>query len=230
VEWLCDATNRAPENTVAWAIEQHTLQSPIAQQHRNKVAIQARAILDVATRKERARVLSLGCGGCRDLSLLEGFLSPSRARFVLVDASRAALEFAERRLAWLSGACRFVTGRVPGVLWSMPVDEPFDLVVAGGLFDYLPDRWARATLANVRNLLAPGGSVLLSNIARGNPFRVWMEHLSEWHLLERSEEEVAALLADAGFAPSSTRVSRDSSGLALIGRAWLSGLPEATRP
>jgi SAM-dependent methyltransferase len=219
VEWLCEAANRAPANTVAWAIEQQTLQSPIAQQHRNKIAIQARAVLQAATGREGLRVLSLGCGGCRDLSLLEGLLAPSRARFVLVDSSRAALEFAERRLAWLAGSCRFVAGRLPGVLWSLPVDGPVDLVVAGGLFDYLPDRWARATLASVRSLLAPGGSVLLSNIARGNPYRVWMEYIGEWRLIERSEADLEALLTTAGFDASCVRVTRESTGLALIARA-----------
>src|SRR5262245_22123589 len=37
IEYLCDAENRADAGTVAWAIEQYALQSPIAQQHRNKV-------------------------------------------------------------------------------------------------------------------------------------------------------------------------------------------------
>ena len=45
VEWLCDARNRAEPGTVPWALEQCSLQSPLAQQHRNKVGLQGRAIL-----------------------------------------------------------------------------------------------------------------------------------------------------------------------------------------
>src|SRR5690349_6735838 len=67
VEALCDATNRAAAGTVPWAIEEYALQSPVAQQHRNKVALQARAILSTLDRDPHARIASIGCGGCRDL-------------------------------------------------------------------------------------------------------------------------------------------------------------------
>ena len=53
VEWLCDARNRAQIGTVPWAIEQCSLQSPLAQQHRNKVGLQARAILSTLVREAR---------------------------------------------------------------------------------------------------------------------------------------------------------------------------------
>ena len=70
VEWLCDARNHGEPGTTGWAIEQYALQSPVAQQHRNKVDLQARAIMSTVTDTPRARVASIGCGGCRDLSLI----------------------------------------------------------------------------------------------------------------------------------------------------------------
>jgi extracellular factor (EF) 3-hydroxypalmitic acid methyl ester biosynthesis protein len=219
VEWLCDARNRAPIGTVPWAIEQCSLQSPLAQQHRNKVSLQARAILSALVADPQARIASIGCGGCRDLSLIQDYVPASHGTFVLIDADADALAFARERLDRLDGRCRFVHGRVPRALAKVRDAAGFHLVVAGGLFDYLPDRWAVATLAAARELLLPGGRLLFSNIATGNLFRPWIEYLADWYLIERDEAALVRLLAEAGFSTETARISRDSTGLALIAEA-----------
>ena len=219
VEWLCDARNRAEPGTVPWAIEQCSLQSPLAQQHRNKVGLQARAILSTLVARPAARIASIGCGGCRDLSLIQDYIPPTHGRFVLVDADADALAFARERLDRLEGRCTFVQGRVPRVIGRLRHEGPFDLIVAGGLFDYLPDRWAVGTLSAAREQLAPGGRMFMSNIAKGNPFRPWIEYLADWWLIERDESDVRRLLGQAGFDVDRTRVSHDSTGLALIADA-----------
>jgi extracellular factor (EF) 3-hydroxypalmitic acid methyl ester biosynthesis protein len=216
VEWLCEAKNHAPVGTVGWAIEQYALQSPVAQQHRNKVGLQARAILSTLVEKPDARVASIGCGGCRDLSLIQNYIPPTDGTFVLVDADADALAFARARLDRLADRSEFVHGRVPRVLASVAPKGPFELVVAGGLFDYLPDRWAIATLGGVRRMLAPGGVFLFSNIAAGNPFRAWLEYLAEWRLIERQESDIRRLLAAADFEGTAVHIFRDSTELALM--------------
>jgi extracellular factor (EF) 3-hydroxypalmitic acid methyl ester biosynthesis protein len=215
IEYLCDAENRAPAGSVAWAIEQYALQSPVAQQHRNKVGLQARAILSTLLAKREARIASIGCGGCRDLSLVQHHIPPDAGTFVLVDGDADALEFARQRLHRLSDRSRFVRGRIPRVLSPLAI-TPFDLIVAGGLFDYLDDDWAITTLRLVRRMLAPGGRLLLSNIAAGNPFRAWLEYLAEWDLIEREPGDLRRLLAAADFDPDTVQISRDSTGLALM--------------
>ena len=219
VEWLCDARNRAEPGTVPWALEQCSLQSPLAQQHRNKVGLQGRAILATLTAKPSARIASIGCGGCRDLSLIQDYVPPTHGSFVLVDADADALAFARERLDRLEGRCTFILGRVPRALARVQGAGPFDLVVAGGLFDYLPDRWAVATLTAARELLGPGGRMFLSNIARGNPFRPWIEYLADWWLIERDEADLRRLLAQAGFDVEQAKISHDTTGLALIADA-----------
>ena len=108
---------------------------------------------------------------------------------------------------------------MPRVLVKLPDAGAFDLVVAGGLFDYLPDRWAVATLTAAGDLLAPGGRLFLSNIARGNPFRPWIEYLADWWLLERDEADLRRLLGQSGFDVERVKVFRDSTGLALLADA-----------
>jgi SAM-dependent methyltransferase len=217
VEWLCDATNRAEPGTTAWAIEEYALQSPIAQQHRNKVAMQAHAILAaLSSAGRRARIASLGCGGCRDLSVVQDCAPDCAGSFVLVDTDLNALDFARRRLHSLTATCEFVPGNVPRVLTNVASKGPFDLVVAGGLFDYLPDRWAIATLRAAYRMLRPGGKLLFSNIAEGNPFRVWIEYLADWRLIERCEADVRNLVAAADIDCGGMRIDRDASRLALM--------------
>jgi SAM-dependent methyltransferase len=223
VEWLCDARNRAEIGSVPWAVEQCALQSPLAQQHRNKVALQARAILSTVMATPDARIASIGCGGCRDLAQIQGYVAPGRGTFVLIDADADALAFARERLDRLDGRCRFVQGRVPRVLGQLRGEEGFDLVVAGGLFDYLPHRWAVATLTAVRDRLRPGGRVFLSNIAAGNPFRPWIEYLADWWLIERQESDLLRLLDEAGFDAGGARIARDTTGLALLVEATAAG-------
>lgn len=216
VEYICDAANQAPTATVPWAIEECALQSPVAQQHRNKVGLQARAILSEVFANPRARVASLGCGGCRDLSLIEDYLAPDQGSFVLVDADVAALSFARKRLIRLGSRCEYVAGTVPRVLSKLQAHGSFDLVVAGGLFDYLPDRWAIATLASIGKLLKPNGRLLFSNIATGNPFRPWIEYLADWTLIERDNADMERLIVEAAFPVGTQRIFRDSTSLALM--------------
>jgi len=216
VEYICDAHNRAATGTVSWAIEECALQSPVAQQHRNKVGLQARAILSTVLANPGARVASIGCGGCRDLSLIQDYLTAGQGQFVLVDADAEALAYAGSRLSRLTGRCTLVTGAVPRVLPRLVPLAPFDLVIAGGLFDYLPDRWAIATLRSLARVLKPGGRLLFSNIAEGNPFRPWIEYLADWRLIERGPADIEQLIAEADFPAASQRIFRDSTSLALM--------------
>jgi hypothetical protein len=214
IEWLYSAVNKADPGTLGWAIETYALTAAIAQQHRNKVAFQADGIRDVMARKADCRVLSLACGSSPDIRALVSSVTPE-ASFVLCDGDPDALAFSRERLGALGRRCRFVQGMVPRVLGRVAGSGPFDLVFAGGLFDYLPDRLAVRTLDIARSkLMAPGSRLVFTNIAVGNPFRVWLEYLADWTLIERSEDDVRRLCAEAGLSEPS--IEREATGLALI--------------
>ena len=214
IEWLCAATNKAEPGTLGCAIETYALTSAIAQQHRNKVAFQANCVREAIARKPDCRMLSLACGSSPDIRAIASSLPPT-ASFVLCDGDPGALAFSRERLFALEPRCRFVQGMVPRVLGRIAADGPFDLIYAGGLFDYLPDRLVTSTLALARRkLLAPDGRFVFTNIATGNPFRVWLEYLATWTLIERSEDDVRRLCASAGF--HAPRVEREATGLALV--------------
>jgi hypothetical protein len=70
---------------------------------------------------------------------------------------------------------------------EMRYAAPFDLVVAGGVFDYLPQRR-----------------------------RALIERFGDWFLIERSEEDVLCDCEEAGIPPENVRIDRDETRLALL--------------
>lgn len=221
VEYLCDAVNHAPVDSVGHAIEGYALRSTAAQQHRNKIDEQAAV---VARRLEavddEVRLLSIGCGGSRDLvALRRQCASPAtlrRLHVVLNDSDPQALDLSERRLATMGIASTTLPTNVLTALRSLARERAaFDLVLAGGLFDYLDDRAATFAIETCQRLLRPGGLLFFTNIASGNPYRPWMEHVASWRLVHRTEADVHRLVGHRD--PSWTvTCRRDLSQLALL--------------
>ena len=95
---------------------------------------------------------------------------------------------------------------------------PFDLVLAGGLFEYLPDRHSVSLLRmTFERLLAARGHFFFTNIALGNPYRVWIEYLADWHLIHRTPHDIQNLALEAGIR-TPVNIERDPTGLALLAR------------
>lgn len=214
IEWLWRAENCA-QGPFARALEHYALTSAIAQQHRNKVAFQASCMLETQQRHWPCRVLSLACGSSPDVRSIAQHVRPS-TRFVLCDSDPGALEFSFTQLASIEQQCVLVQGRVPFALRSVRKHGPFNLIVAGGLFDYLPNSVVERTMALAcESLLAPEGRLVFTNLAKGNPFRVWLEYIADWPLLERSETDLLTLAEGAGLGGSMT-LTRDATGLAIL--------------
>ena len=72
---------------------------PIVQQHRNKLFHQSMFTLGIISEKVNANILSLGCGGSRDLLAWRAQLRETGANVTLVDVDVKALELSESRLA-----------------------------------------------------------------------------------------------------------------------------------
>ena len=92
----------------------------------------------------------------------------------------------------------------------------FDLVLAGGLFDYLPDEHAAYLIKHAWSLLDAGGVFFLTNIARGNPYRPLIEYFGDWFLIERSEDDVMRLCQAAGIPRDAVSITREETGLTLL--------------
>jgi hypothetical protein len=221
IEYILAQANGAEPGRLSYWLEQHALDSPIAQQHRNKVDLQARAILEAVVASAgggpEPRILVLAAGGSPDLRQIAGVLSTQRFRAVLLDQDEAALRFGAERLSGLGDRLTIVRRNAVRALHEIQGHGPFHLVLAGGLFDYLPDRVAALVLRHAReHLLAEEGRIVFTNIAARNPFRAWIEHLADWRLIHRSERDLRRLCVDAGFDEGTVTVSFERTGLAAI--------------
>jgi extracellular factor (EF) 3-hydroxypalmitic acid methyl ester biosynthesis protein len=218
VDYLMEQQVRAAPGTIEYWLEYLALSSPIAQQHRNKMLVQGHEIMAAVRRcPAGARILVLASGSGPDLAGIQDWLIEQRVQVVLCDGDEQALACARERLAGLGDRLSCVHGSVLASHARLAPFGPFDLIAAGGLFDYLPERQATFLLRVIwQRLLARDGRLFLTNIARGNPFRLWIEYMADWRLIERSADDMRALLAAACDGNAAASLRRDGSGL-----AWL---------
>jgi extracellular factor (EF) 3-hydroxypalmitic acid methyl ester biosynthesis protein len=218
IEYICEGTNKSRPGTVEYFIEQHLLTCGITQQHRNKVAWQASKILETCLgSNEERRVLSVACGGSRDLRSIQSFLEAAPAQFFLNDMDADALVHSVKSLPHLEGKLHPVPGNAFSAVRTFKARGPFDLIIAGGLFDYLSERQIGWLLDKLAKCLKIGGRICFTNFAVGNPYRPWMDYLTRWRIIERSEADFVALIR--GLNPSISMevdISRDQTDLTYL--------------
>lgn len=134
IEYLCEGVNRAEPGTLSHALERYALNCGAAQQHRNKVAVQGRLILDAFRRgRGEARVLSLACGGSRDIAPFVTELAGYGGTLVVNDVDPGALALTQARLKALGERLVVVPGNAMRRYDDVAAAGPYDLAVAGGL-------------------------------------------------------------------------------------------------
>lgn len=193
IERLLDAQPGGEPGTLEQVWETCVLQLPIVWQHRAKVAWQAGLVRRRMSGRGAVRVLSIGCGGARDLLLLEPH-ELGRLEIVLNDLDTDALTLAATRLGGGVQRLKCIPGNALRSATKMRAEGPFDVILVGGLLDYLPERAARTLLRHAGEMLNPEGLLGATNIASGNPWRLMLELLADWTLIERSHDEMSRLL------------------------------------
>ena len=215
IEYLCECENKARPGTVEYFIDQYGVSCTMAQQHRNKLAWQAAKVLETCLGSgEESHVLSIACGGSRDLRSIQSLLQAAPVQLFLNDIDAEALAHSVSTLPHLEGKLHSIHANVFSAVRTFKKRGPFDLIVTGGLFDYLSDKQIRWLLEKLFESLKAGGRLCFTNIARGNPYRVWMEYLGDWKLLERSEADITTLIGETDLETSTQLdISRDQTGL-----------------
>lgn len=240
IEYILARKVTGRPGTFGRLFDEYLQHSVVAQQHHNKIAHQA-GLIEAALTEGRAavggfsrgparRILLIACGGAADLRRVDPGLPAPGDRFVLNDMDPDALAHAMATLPAPTAAhVTTVQGNALRKAAELASEGPYDLVLAGGLFDYLEERPARALVRSVmERLCRPGGTFYFSNIATGNPFAVAMKYGASWPLIEREEADVEAVVRDAaGHLVADLDIRRDTTGLTLLTR--IRRTPEPTR-
>lgn len=218
IEQIASGVNTSDAGTWSYYLEQAVLHSGAVRQHQNKLKRQTLAIRQTLDRVgKNCTILSIGCGGCRDLLDILPALNDFTGMIVLNDIDPSALELAQKRVSTVTGNFRLLHCNALKAIRRLEDQISFDLVIAGGLFDYLSDKAIISILKTIfGKLLKPRGEMLFTNIAAQNPYRTWMEYAADWKLIERSEEQTFQLCEAAGIPLGHTRITRDETGLTLL--------------
>jgi extracellular factor (EF) 3-hydroxypalmitic acid methyl ester biosynthesis protein len=220
VEYLCYPQRFCTSRpSFADIVHDYVLTSQATQQHRNKIVRQAMMVLETAVDADAGtRILSAACGGCADLRMVLPMLRHYPGTFVLLDTDADALEYARGKLGALAEKCEFVhQNAMRYVRHAAQRGEKFDLVYAGGLFDYLADDKVSFIVRTVwENLLKPGGRLLFTNLADEHLHRYTIQYGTQWQLILRSEQSVRELCTRLGIDPSLVTMERDSTGITLL--------------
>ena len=144
----------------------------------------------------RPRVLDVGCGSGR---IGEFVLDAGARQYVGVDFSEPMIELARDRLQRFSDRVELI---VEDFLMA-PLEGPFHVILALGLFDYLPEphRFARRMFS----LCAPAGCVVGSfptfSLVKGPVRKVRYEWIDDCPIFNYSRRELELMFGASGFAP-----------------------------
>ncbi len=195
-------------------MHRHPLDTTAAVAVRNRRQLIASSVKEaqqrVAEFGARTRVLSVACGPAwelrdiitspGDLEQLELFLL-DQDQLALDDARDTIMELEQRFRARLDAT--LIRDSVRTMIGAPDLSArwgQFDVVYSMGLFDYLTPPVAKAVLAKLYEVLAPGGVLLVGNFHERNPSRVYMEYWMDWVIYYRDEaafRELASELTDA---------------------------------
>jgi hypothetical protein len=76
---------------------------------------------------------------------------------------------------------------------------PQDLAYTIGLIDYFNDAFVVKLLNFVHEKLRPGGRVILGNFHPRNPTKAMMDHVLDWKLIHRDENDMNRLFEASRF-------------------------------
>lgn len=200
-------------------IDRWLLQRPMLQalrRYREPVLALARECLP-KHRNRRVAILSAGTGS------LIGDLANATAHppttLTVVDGSKEALAYLDAGLMVRPKAvdlrsvhadlAAIATGRAS---LDLP---PQDFIVLQGLVEYMPERVAVSLLSECREVLAPGGVVVVCTLGPSDD-RDLFDGLLNWPSIRRSPEVAQRILQSAGLTPE--EVPLEAPALLLVGR------------
>ena len=150
--------------------------------------------VDTVAAHDAPRVLDVGCGSGR---IGEFVLEAGASHYVGVDFSEPMIDLARARLTRFERRTELIVDD----FLTAPLEGPFDVILAVGLFDYLPEphRFSRRMF----ELCAPGGCVVGSfptwSLLKGPVRKVRYEWIGNCPIFNYSRRELELMFGASGF-------------------------------
>ena len=170
---------------------------------------------------ETTRITSLACGPARevfdafsqldDTSGLHANLLDIDLQALAFVSDKAASLHLDRQMSYVSeNLIRLALGRSESHIRDQ------DLVYSIGLIDYLGDDLVVRLMDLVHGMLRPGGRIILGNIHPRNSTRGLMDHVLDWRLVHRTEQDMDRLFEASAFGGPSTNIRFEAEGINLF--------------
>jgi extracellular factor (EF) 3-hydroxypalmitic acid methyl ester biosynthesis protein len=185
-----------------------------AEGHRNRIKFLKKKLVEETVRAmckggRPARIFNLGCGPATEIQefLIEEEIC-EKASFTLLDFNEETIRHTSQTLHEISkrfGRKTVIQMQKKSVQQLLkeaakPVTdhtgEKYDFLYCAGLFDYLPDRVCKQLISVFYQWLAPGGSMLVTNVDATRPFRNKLEFILDWNLIYRTGPQLLSLKPD----------------------------------
>ncbi|MEM6259589.1 MAG: class I SAM-dependent methyltransferase [Planctomycetota bacterium] len=195
------------------------------QAYRNRIDMLTERLHEEATRLGRQghklRAFTVGCGPVNEVQrFLRTDPISDGCQFHMMDFNKPTLDFASDRV---DEAIRDSSRRIEHTFVQKSIHElleeakgrrvsyepRFDLVYCAGLFDYLSNRICAKLIKLFYSWVAPGGMVVVTNVANSDPILIPLEYIMEWYLIYRSPDDMLELIPDLG----EQTVSVDETGI-----------------
>ena len=186
------------------------LETGPVQAHQNRILYLLSTLKEVVSARVaqglRTRILNLGCGPADEVRrFIETEEISQMCDFELLDFSSITLNYTKGKIAEsCENADRqvnveFVEQSIQGFLKQAArgerfLAESYDLVYCAGLFDYLTQPFCKKVTSILYDLAKKGGMVVVTNVSKHNTIPAVMEDFLEWDIIDRSEEEMLALV------------------------------------
>jgi CRP-like cAMP-binding protein/SAM-dependent methyltransferase len=159
-----------------------------------------------------AQIMAMSCGPATEVfDVCEALVDPATmARFALIDVDFQALLFLEDQV-YRHGLSKIVTMTHKNLIYMALGRTPLDvadqdLVYSLGLIDHFNDNMVVRIIDHVHSILKPGGRLVLGTFHPRNRSKALFDHVLEWSMVHRTEDDMNQLFQRSRFARPCTSI------------------------
>ena len=199
------------------------LDEPAAKAVRNRRQLLVNEIMNTlhAFPDEPVNVTSLACGPAEEIfDVFSDLEDVSRLNVNVIDIDLQALAFVVDKRDKL-GMQRRITPHLGNLLYLATGKQqlnlaPQHLIYSIGLIDYFSDKFVVKLINYGYGLLKPGGRMILGNFHPKNSNKAFMDHILEWRLIHRTEEDMNCLYQKSVFGCAAKSNQFENEGINLF--------------
>jgi hypothetical protein len=211
------------ENALGVFVDQWVLDKRMARAVRNRRKLLTKAIADTYAQWDSDQympVTSLASGSAREVFDVFSRVDKPKIKLTCTDIDPDVHTFAgavaaevgavENTVFLQDNILKVIRGGGKSVL---PRQQ---LIYAVGLVDYLRDRQVVTMLNWAYEHLLPGGKIIIGQFHPSSPDKPFMDHILDWSLYYRSEDEMRALFARSKFGEADVEIEFEEGGVQMF--------------